>query len=195
MKLTSRQIANMAILTALSAVMQLAGLDYPFIYLPYLKFDISELPIFLIAILFGPIPTLISTLIVGLIVALRNPIGAIFKFLAILTNAVPLAILVKLPEKAYKAGKSYSTRLTLLWAGGIISVLIRSALMTLFNYILIQILIGPIDQWASIFGYTVGLLLLLTFVFNIIQGLINLIGAILISTRLPPEWVPEWLKR
>jgi len=194
-RLTSREIANISVLTALSAAMMLAGFEYSFIYLPYLKFDIAELPVYIIAIFFGPFPAFISTGIIGLIVALRNPVGAVFKFLSILTNGIPLALLIKLPEKTFRSGKDYKTVLCYLWLGGIISVIIRSLLMTIFNYILIEILIGPIEAWASIFGYTVSLLLLLTFVFNIIQGLINVGGAILIVSKLPPEWVPDWLRR
>jgi len=193
--LTSREIANISMLTALSAIMMLSGIEYSFIYLYYLKFDIAELPVYIISLMFGATPTLVSSIIIGIIVALRNPVGAVFKFLAIASNGLPLALLIKsLSKKGQDTGRKMSTKFYVLIVASL-SVVIRSIIMTLANCVLIEILIGPINEFASLFGYTVATLLLLTFVFNIIQGLINVLGAIFIVYRLPPEWVPEWLRR
>ncbi len=194
MPLTSREIANISTLTALSVVMMLIGFEYSFIYLPYLKFDVAEIPVYMIALLFGTVPTIISTIIITLVIAIRNPIGALFKFLAIFINGVALSSLVTLIKKKSEKNGPSSKTINYLILVGLVSIIIRSIALTIANYYLIAILWGPIEQIASFYGYTVSLLLLLTFVFNIIQGIINVIGAILITSKLPPEWVPDWLR-
>lgn len=194
MRLTSREIANISILTALSAVMMLVGVEYPFIYLPYLKFDVAELPIYMISILFGVVPTIVSVVIIALIVAVRNPLGALFKFIALIVNGLSIAIPIELLKKKLME-LEFNESMRILWLIGAVSVVIRSVALTIANYYLIAILWGPINQVASLYGYTVGLLLMLTFVFNIIQGFINVGGSILVTSKLPPEWVPDWLRR
>jgi len=195
LKLTSREIANISILTALSAVLMLIGVEYSFVYLPYLKFDVAEIPVYMISIMFGISPTIISVIIITLIVAIRNPLGALFKFLALFINGLTIAILIKIFKSMLEKSQSFKKSLTYLWIIGGISIIIRSVALTIANYYLIAVFWGPLDQISSLYGYTVGLLLLLTFVFNIIQGFINVAGAILVTAKLPPEWVPDWLRR
>lgn len=195
LKLTSREIANISILTALSAVLMLIGVEYSFVYLPYLKFDVAEIPIYMISIMFGVSPTIISVIIITLIIAIRNPLGSLFKFLALFVNGLTIAILIRIFKRTLERAQSFKTSLKYLWIIGGVSVIVRSIALTIANYYLIAIFWGPLDQIASLYGYSVSLLLLLTFVFNIIQGFINVAGAIFVTTKLPPEWVPDWLRQ
>jgi len=111
--------------------------------------------------------------------------------------------MVNLPKRTREKTHSYSAMLKMLWFVGFISILIRTFLMVVLNYIMIDIFaklgmlgdITSVEEWAQIWGMSISLLLIITGIFNIIQGAINVSGAIIIVQKLPPEWVPEWLKR
>ncbi len=189
--LTSKEISAISIFTALSVVITFANLEYPFPPIAFLKFDLSEVPIFILALLYGPISTFISAVAVGLVIVARgDPVGAFFKILSIVSTAVPVAYFAfsgmpKIKEKKYLFG----------WLAGILSSFIRAIVMTVGNYILIPILYFPpgVAALAELLGLDLYTFLFLIGLFNILQGLLNFVPAFLIMLKLPPEWKPDWM--
>ncbi|MHA1617627.1 MAG: ECF transporter S component [Candidatus Njordarchaeales archaeon] len=189
-KTRTREIAITAVLTALSIALALSPMEYPFAPLPFLKFDIAELPVLAVSAMLGPVYALLSTVILALFYVPRDPIGALFKFLAILSTALPLSLVTYVGLK--------STRKKLIaYFMGIISIVTRSLIMTLANYVLIPILYIPgipLETVASWFGMNLFTFLGFIFLFNIIQGAINVIPAVTLVLNLPREWAPNWLR-
>ena len=184
------EVSITAILTALAIALALFPLQYPFPPLSFLKFDIAELPVMIVSVMLGPVYAFISSIILGLAYVSRDPIGAIFKTLAILSMALPISSAV------YIMPKIKNKRLG-IYMLAIFSVIIRSACMTLADYVLIPIIYTPgipLETVASWFGMSLGVFLWFIFLFNILQGLINIIPGVVIVLSLPKEWAPEWLR-
>jgi len=78
-------IANTGVFAALAVLLTFVKAELPYPLLPYLKFDLAEVPITLLLFLQGPIPSLIAAVIhwIALSVARGWVLGPLMKFLAV----------------------------------------------------------------------------------------------------------------
>ncbi len=175
--LTSKKIALISSFSALAIVLSLLPLYYPFPPIPFLKFDIAEVPLGILSIMTDPASSLLASIIVGIFITFRegDPIGAFFKLLALASTYVPLAFL-------RKKGKAIQIS---------VPAIVRAIIMTLANYFLIPILYTPghpTEELAALLGLSIVEFLLLVALFNMIQALLNIIPAIILYDRIPREW-------
>lgn len=126
-----------AVFGALSAVLAVLPLSFPFPVIPYLKFDLAEIPVVLAFLGFGPLPGAVSALTywgVLTLVGEFTPIGPLMKFLAL--GSMLLGLWVGLRAGSALTG-SCKAGISLGFAAG--SVL-RVLTMTAANYVVLLIL-------------------------------------------------------
>lgn len=175
--LTSKKIALISSFSALAIVLSLLPLYYPFPPIPFLKFDIAEVPLGILSLMTDPISSFLASIIVGIFIIFRegDPIGAFFKLLALASTFVPLAILRR-KRKIIQIS---------------IPTMIRAIIMTMADYFLIPILYTPghpTEELAALLGLSIIEFLAFVALFNIIQALFNIIPAIILYERIPEEW-------
>jgi riboflavin transporter FmnP len=174
-------------LSAVAAILELVPLEIPFPLFPRLTIDPVGIPIAMAAILYGPSAGIVASGIAGATITLRgNPIGASFKVVAEVSTVVPLALtLYAFKGTLSKGGRSAWAIVGLSWA---VAVAARVGVMTVDNYIFLQVLLLlPVEVVLA--------LLPVVAVFNLIQGIINVVPAYLMVHRLPPDLKPEWLTK
>ncbi|MEM1775671.1 MAG: hypothetical protein QW079_01920, partial [Nitrososphaerota archaeon] len=79
-------ISVSTIFGALSAILAMLPLSFPFPLVPYLKFDIAEMPVYVAFLSFGPIPGFTSALTYWFVLNMFGewaPIGPLMKFIAV----------------------------------------------------------------------------------------------------------------
>jgi riboflavin transporter FmnP len=176
----------------LGAASQAAGLNFPVV--PYLQFDFGEVAIILAFFIFGPVPALVSSAVEfgGLMVfGQQIPVGPIEKLLALVSTVAGLWIGSWLASRRGEA----SLFGLLGWsaaAGGVV----RAAVMTIPNYYLIVYFygLGAIEGFLkapfALIGVALtdanalGLILLFTAVFNLLQ-LLLVMGVSSFVVRVP----------
>jgi riboflavin transporter FmnP len=172
-------------LSALAAILEIFPVEIPFPLFPRLTVDPVGIPIAVAAILYGPSAGLIASGIAGAAITLRgNAIGASFKVVAEVSTSVPLALtLYALRGHLSKGGRRAWVAVGLSWA---VAVTSRIAVMTVDNYLFLQVLLSfPVELVLA--------LLPIIAIFNLLQGIINVVPAYLVVHRLPPDLKPEWL--
>jgi len=182
--LDTPSVAGIAVFSSLALVLaaasQALGLNYPLI--PYLQFDVGEVAIILAFFIFGPVPALVSSFVEfgGLMVfGQQIPIGPLLKLFALVSTVAGLWLGSRLASRMAETGLG-----RLLGGGALLGGVFRAAVMTLPNYYLIVFLYGL----AGIEGFlkgsfllvgigltdanALGLILLFTAVFNVLQLLV-----------------------
>ncbi len=144
MKMTrlSLAIASSAVFGALASVLAALPLSFPFPVIPYLKFDVAEIPVFLAFLGFGPIPGFISALTYWGILNLVGefvPIGPAMKFLAVVSTLTGIWAGLRL-------SRSYRLGVPLCFTLGIT---LRVLVMTLANYVVLVILFPEFLEFAA----------------------------------------------
>lgn len=181
----TKKYVGVSLLTALAIVFAGLRIPIPFPILPYLKFDITEIPIFIVLIFYGFKYSVISSVLYWIIllnIGDFTPIGPTMKFLAILSTLTGYTI-------GYKVSRSNIV-------GLVCSAIVRVIVMSIMNYIVLVILMpGGIDWAASFISKILGLnlvsyyekfLLVLTFtmIFNILHTIITIVPSNYISSIL-----------
>ncbi|MEM1583849.1 MAG: hypothetical protein QXF28_02590 [Nitrososphaerota archaeon] len=95
-------VAISTVFGALSAVLAMMPLSFSFPLIPYLKFDIAEIPVVTAFLGFGPFPGFISALTYWLILNIFGewaPIGPAMKFIAVASMLAGLWICCKLKSR------------------------------------------------------------------------------------------------
>ncbi|MCJ2520758.1 MAG: ECF transporter S component [Candidatus Thermoplasmatota archaeon] len=184
--MNTKQLAGTAMLSAIAAIMEILPVDLRFPLLPFrISFDPVGIPIAVAAILYGPTGGLVSTGIAGVaLIAHGNPIGAVFKVPAELSTVLPLAMTLYALRRGFSKGPRF--RWFIVGLSWTIAIVMRITVMTPVNYYFLQLLYSVPGSFA---------LSTLPFlaVFNLIQGIINVVPAYLIVDRLPPDLKPGWL--
>lgn len=175
-----------AIFGALAAIMTILPLSFPFPLIPYLRFDLAELPVIIAFLLYGPIPGLTSSIVYWLILNIVGsfaPIGPLMKFLAVISTIIGIWIGVKMYNKSTSTMRII-TFLTLILS---MSILVRVLITTLANYIVIWILFPTFLEYAakSLSGFLkvtfstnfdkLILILIITAIYNVIHVLLSII--------------------
>jgi len=93
-------IANVIVFSSLAVILTFMKAEVPFPLLPYLKFDFAEIPVMIVLLLLGPIPSLITEVIhwISLTAARGWILGPLMKFLVV----TPMIIGFWLGIEAYR---------------------------------------------------------------------------------------------
>lgn len=180
-------ISVSAIFGALSAILTFVpALRFPL--LPYLRFELAELPVMIATFLYGPVPGIISSFSYWIIlnfIGEFQPFGPAMKFLSVLGMIAGLWMGVWLMKKL-------GAKLSLVYTLGLCFVLaaaFRIVLMSISNYILLLILMPDFFDFASVsLGAALGLkfsssteaiimIMVFTAIFNLIHTLISCLPA------------------
>lgn len=168
MKINTTTLAGTAILAALVVVfdytLKYSNLKIPFPWLPYLKFDFTGIPVVLSFLLFGLIPGIFTSAIALFAILARSGdvIGSSMKGVAELSTIVGMALGVKLFRR-FKILSSFTFGVTS-----------RALIMVCVNFVLIYA--GVMSIPVSYADIPLIMALLLGF-FNVIQGIISIVGA------------------
>lgn len=181
--------ATSAIFGALSALLAVMPLSFPFPLIPYLKFDVAELPVVVAFLGFGPLPGSIAAITYWMVLNVVGewaPIGPLMKFLSVSSMLL-----------GFWAGYRFTSRFrAACLLAFIFGSLLRVAVMTAANYVVLVILfpffldyavaaVSMVTGWALEPGMG-GLMLVMLFtaVFNVIHVAISLAPSALIVQNL-----------
>jgi len=186
------EIVLPAIFASIAVFMTLAGLVFPFPILPYLRFELAEIPVIVVFLIMGPIQGLTSA---GLYWAILNvvgewvPIGPAMKFLSLAPTLVGLWAGTVLYRRFFKERARIITSLGL---SILIAIIARVAVTSLMNFVLLWYLFPFfLDLAAGSLSATLGLslssqviillfTLLFTTIFNIIHTFLSVIPSYMI---------------
>lgn len=127
---TVKRAAAASCLASLAALMAILPLSFPYPIIPYLRFDLAEIPIFLTFLLLGPRAGIFSSIVYWLIllfVGSFTPLGPTMKFAAVLSTLIGL-------WAGFRLRPSPRMGLAL---GGVLGCMIRIAVMSVFNYLVL----------------------------------------------------------
>lgn len=183
--MNSRQVATVAILGSLVAIISLTLSHYfRFPILPYLEFDPAEIIVMLSFLLFGPLIAILIEIIHFLLLNIFSSfpiIGPAAKSIAVFSTIFGYYAAFLILKKA-----SYEK---IMIFGLSLAILLRTLIMTLFNYVLfITIFAGFIGYASNTIYITTGLkatsnfealllILIFTGVYNIIHVFVSVIPA------------------
>jgi riboflavin transporter FmnP len=168
LKITTTALAGTAILAALVVVfdytLKYSGLKVPFPWFPLLKFDFTGIPIVLSLLLFGLVPGAFTSAIAVLAILARSGdfVGSSMKGLAEFLTIFGMFLGLKIATK-FKLFTSFS-----------LGIATRVLVMMFVNLGLIYM--GLMRFPPSYSEIPLLLIILLTGIFNVIQGAISIIG-------------------
>lgn len=206
----SAAIAVTAIFSAMAVVITMTNLTIPFPPLPYLKFDLSEVPVTVALMLMGPVYGFLSSVIYWIVLTMRagDVLGPAMKFAAVASMIVGFWVASAIYRRVVKKKSIVS----MMVSGFLLGSLFRIIVMSVFNY-LVLLYIAPyyVDFIAPILA-SIGLpaettmdvviwSLLLTAVYNAIHSAISVFPAYLLMKasleRVPGiiggAWIREFL--
>ncbi len=157
-----KRLALTASLTAAAVVLEASPIRFPFPLLPFLVFDFGEIPAFVLALAYGPYEATASALgLAAVLFALGQfvPIGPIYKLLAV--ESAILGIWAGL-----RFGQGFAF---------IVSTLIRTAVMTVANLLLVELFMPGFLQFVPDIPFMNALtaLAVLLILFNILQNALS----------------------
>lgn len=206
----SAAIAVTAIFSAMAVVITMTNLTIPFPPLPYLKFDLSEVPVTVALMLMGPVYGFLSSVIYWIVLTMRagDVLGPAMKFAAVASMIVGFWVASAIYRRVVKK----KSIISMMVSGFLLGSLFRIIVMSVFNY-LVLLYIAPyyVDFIAPILS-SIGLpaettmdvviwSLLLTAVYNAIHSAISVFPAYLLMKasleRVPGiiggAWIREFL--
>jgi riboflavin transporter FmnP len=120
-------VASASCLASLAALLAALPLSFPYPVIPYLRFDLAEIPVFLALLLLGPWAGMLSSIaywLILLLVGSFSPLGPAMKFAAVLSTLIGL----------WAGFRIRASPRTGLLIGGVLGCAIRVAVMSVFNY-------------------------------------------------------------
>lgn len=185
-------IAISTVFGAFSAILAMMPLSFSFPLIPYLKFDIAEIPVVTAFLGFGPVPGFISALTYWLVLNVFGewtPIGPAMKFIAVASMLAGLWV-------SYKLLSRFRMPYISLF---IFSSLVRVLATTACNY-LVLVVVAPFFLEFAVKSLSValclemeaglgGLLLVLVFttVYNILHVALSLLPSMLLVKNLSKQ--------
>ncbi|MEM2910786.1 MAG: hypothetical protein QXO01_06970 [Nitrososphaerota archaeon] len=190
-------VAVAAIFGGLSSVIAMLRLSFPFPLLPYLKFDLAELPVVFSFLAFGPSLGLLTSLVYWLVLTPVTmgewlwPIGPFMKFLAVVSTLAGIwagsRMLVN--SKGHGIGP-------LLLRMGVLAAVIRVVVMGAMNYVIL-VVVAPESLafvnylLSTMLGLRLGselelilLLMALTAAYNVAHTLLSLAPSAIAVQRI-----------
>jgi len=192
------RISVVALFGGLSALLTVFPLDFPFPLIPYLRFDLAEIPVFVVFMLYGPLAGLLTSITyLGVLLPITMgewlwPIGPFLKFLAVASQVVGMYLGFRAYRLVRRGGyASFFTQLTLL------GMTLRIIAMTLGNYAVLTMtsqveyvasLMRVITGWSLSSGTEVLVIVLaLTAVFNALHTPLSMMPAALLVKKISSE--------
>ena len=181
-----------AIFASLAVFMTLANIVFTFPILPYLRFELAEIPVVIVFLIMGPVPGLTSAGIYWAILNLVGewvPIGPAMKFLSLAPTLVGLWIGISLYHRFFKGRKFGMATLGL---GISFAIIARVIVTSLVNFVLLwylfpsflDIAVGSLTATLglNISSPTAALLLTLLFtaIFNILHTFLSLLPSYMV---------------
>ena len=197
-------ISAASIFGALAAILAILPLSIPYPPIPYLKFDLAEIPVMIALLCFGPISGIGSALIYWAIllwVGEFSPIGPSMKFLAVFSMLIGLWIGVKIFKES---------RL-MLFLSFLLGIFLRIVSMSAMNYLIVYLLFPDFMGLAArtislVLGINVSgrlscliIILIFTAIFNLIHSILSIVPSVVIvkyisSKELTPHFKRTWYK-
>jgi riboflavin transporter FmnP len=193
LRLSTKSIAMVAVLAAVSSILEIFPIEIPFWLLPFLDFNPSGIPVILAGFVVGFYGAFLTAIVMALTISIRgNPLGGLYKFFAEVFTAIPMIIVFWLGHRRITRNSPEVVRISNRTKWGIYLVAIsmgilgRVVVMTVMNFWSLQAVYGfPLEAAIS--------LLFPIAIFNVIQGLISMIPALLFISRFPSDLKPDWL--
>lgn len=199
---TSLKIVMPAVFASLAVFMTLANLVFPFPILPYLRFELAEIPVIVVFLIMGPIPGLSSAVVYwGILNVVGEwvPIGPAMKLLSLGPTILGLWAGLLVYNKLIKKRNSVTASLGLSIAMGII---FRVLVTSLLNFVLLWYLFPFFLDLASgsikaVLGLDISssvtalaFALLFTALFNIIHTFLSVLPSYAISKTVAQARIP-----
>jgi len=205
-------IANVIIFSAFAVMLTSLPAEIPYPLLPYLKFDLAEIPVMIVLLIFGPLPSLVTEVVhwIGLTITRGWILGPLLKFVAVVPMIVGFWLGVILYRK-FSSGNSTTISFII---GNIVGIVLRVIVTSIAN-ILVLLAVAP--EWLEYAGFalnSVGIVttsvfevlmwtLLLTAIFNTLHvPLSSLVAMMLlngINFRMPniikKTWIVQKVKK
>ncbi|MEM2450387.1 MAG: hypothetical protein QXY58_03330 [Nitrososphaerota archaeon] len=190
-------VAVAAVFGGLSSVIAMLKLSFPFPLLPYLKFDLAELPAIFSFLAFGPFLGLVTSLVYWIVLTIATmgewlwPIGSFMKFLAVISTLVG----VWLGSRIFVKSERHPLG-SLLLRMGVLAAILRTAAMGVMNYLILVIMVPESLTFVNyLLSTTLGLnlgselelillVMALTSVFNIIHTILSLVPPVIVVQRI-----------
>jgi riboflavin transporter FmnP len=201
----TRSIALSAVFSALAVMLTMTNLTIPFPLLPYLKFDFSEIPVTMSFFLVGPQYALLTTAIYWVVLTIRagDILGPAMKGAAVASMVIGFWV-------ASKTTNGHKTKgiKSLMISGLVMGVLLRVAVMSVFNYAVFAYiapfwldyaagLVAALGLPTSSTSYTILWVLLLTGLYNLLHTAMSMIPSVFISEasidRMPNLASNSWI--
>jgi len=172
-------------MASLAALLALLPLSFSYPIIPYLKFDVAEIPVVLAFFLLGPEAGLISSIVywvILLLVGSYTPLGPTMKFIAVISMVAGLWLgfrLLKNPRWG-------------LLLGSCIGCLLRVLTMGILNYLILVFLFPEFLEIAAASismvlglrlsgeGMALILVIIFTALFNVLHTVLSIIPAYLL---------------
>jgi len=195
-------ITSTSVFTALTIVLTFANTEVPFPLLPYLKFDLAEIPVLMLLFLMGPVPALASEVVgwIALSVARGWVLGPTMKFLAVAPMILGYWIGVGAFRRLFHEGKLGPAFIF----GTVVGALVRIAVTSIMNIVTLLLIAPDFLKFAGSMLQLIGLAststqvvlmwtILLTALFNALQAFISAVPAAIAvrgaAFRIP--WVAQ----
>ena len=123
-----KKVSNIGVMSALSFVLMLT-VRFP-LFLPFLIYEPGDIPILIIAFLYGPIPALISTAILSIFMALFTGLGGAF---GAFMHFIATGTLVGLAGYIYRKYHSKKGAIIALVAGSLAMTIVMVGANIIFN--------------------------------------------------------------
>ncbi|MCS7142808.1 MAG: hypothetical protein NZ920_03320 [Aigarchaeota archaeon] len=177
-------ITTTAVLATIAIVLGVLPFSFPFPIVPYLRFDLGEIPVFMAFYALGPLASFIAAtayFLVLLVFGSFTPIGPLMKYAALLSTLAGAWVGAMLARNR--------GMVTFMALGGVVGGVLRIAVMTVVNYIVIVILfpeflgfaIASVQATTSLAIPTqlTGLILVLIFtaIYNALHTILSLVPA------------------
>lgn len=185
------RISCAAGLASLAAVLVVLPLSFPFPVIPYLKFDLAEIPVVVAFLMLGTWPGMVSAVTLWVLLNFFGswaPIGPAMKFASVISTLIGLWVGSGFRNAPIEGFKTWRRGVLMVTLG----ILLRVIVMSIFNYIIIWVMFPFfLDIAAKTMSLTTGLTftssfnaliwtLIFTAVFNILHTLLSIIPSLAI---------------
>lgn len=202
-------VANIIVFSSLAVILTFMKAEVPFPLLPYLKFDFAEIPVMIVLLLVGPIPSLITEVIhwVSLTLARGWVLGPLMKFLAVTPMIIGFWLGIEAYKGVRKSGKYRFTSAFIL--GMVLGITFRVVVCSITNTVLFLFVAPEYLSFAEFTLKSVGInvsstfdvwlwTLMLTGVFNALHVPISsMIAAVIFkgaALRIPGILEKAWAR-
>lgn len=200
-----------AIFASLAVFLTLAKLVFPFPILPYLTFELAEIPVVVVFLIMGPVPGLTSAVIYwGILNVVGEwvPIGPAMKFLSIGPTLIGLWLGLVLYNRLFKKRNSVTASLGLSIT---MAIILRVLVTTLLNFVVLWYLFpffldlaagslkAALGLNISSSAVALGFALVFTAIFNVIHTFLSVLPSYAISKAVAQARIPGlkdiWIDR